>query len=180
MFKRQIEAVLKTVNTSAKGEWRFAQCLFHVPLDRQLAKEVGPRVADRLYRLKNPTASNSEFVPCLEIRQLKFSASDVKFDTMQMEFRTFPDKPLAGARIPGVEMKSVQAVRLKGADDLTLALSLKFKFMVTQAPMVSKLIIEQLSQSVWLTFTEQQTNFLTDEEDAGLTINEKAKAAREK
>lgn len=175
MFKRQIEAILKTATTNAKLDWRVAHCLFHVPIDRMLAKELSPRVADRLFRLKNPTASNSEFVPCLEIRQLKFSEEDVKFDTQQLEFRALPDGPLTG-RIPGVTIQGVQAVRLRGASELTIAVALTFRFKVPETPVMSKLLIEQLGQSVWLTFTMQQHALaLDDESETGQFVNERNK-----
>lgn len=178
MFKRQVEAILKTVGTKAKGEWRVAHCLFHVPIDRRLCQEISPRVADRLYRLKNPTASTSEFVPCLEIRQLKFSESDIKIEIQQMEFRALPDIAIPGASVPGVEIRSVQAVRLKGAADLTLVVPVRFRFPVRSTPVMAKLLIEQLGQSVWLTFSKMQERLdLGDgEESIGQFANERAKA----
>lgn len=173
MFKKQIEAVLKSAPISAKLDWRVAHCTFHVPLDRQLAKEVSPRVADRLYRLKNPTASNSEYVPCLEIRHIKFSEDDVKLSMQRMEFRVLPDNPIPGAVIPGAEILSVEAVSLRGARDLTLVLAVRFRFQIPHIPIMARLLIEQLGQTVWLTFTEQQQSLLSDEQDSGASINER-------
>lgn len=179
MFKRQIEAMLKSATTNASLDWRIAHCLFYVPIDRMLAKELSPRVADRLFRLKNPTASSSEFIPCLEIRQLTFSEEDVKFTTQQMEFRALPDKPLAGAIIPGVDIRAIQALRLRGSTELTVAMDLVFRFKIAQTPVIAKLLIDQLGQSVWLTFTAQQEKLpIGDDADSGLTINEKAARAR--
>jgi hypothetical protein len=145
MFKTQIQATLKAVQLSADGpEWRVANCVLHIPIDYGLAKAPSPRVADALYRVDGM----SKYVPRLELHQVKFT--ELEIPVQRMEFRSTPEVQIPGAVMPGVEVRHVEAIRLKGSEELTLAVQLRFRFLVVERHMASVFLIDHLQQTLWL------------------------------
>jgi hypothetical protein len=176
MFKRQVECLLKSVNLDADREWRIAHCLIYVTLDYELAKEVSPKLAEALFRVSPAGSkwkqSGREFEPRLELRQANFEG--IEFPAQRMEFRPFPDAPAAGAIIPGVDIRKVQAVKLKNSDDLTLAIGIRFRFTLQQQPVISAFLVNHLKQSCWLTFVDQQDRLpLGGPQEEGTFVNER-------
>lgn len=193
MFKHQIEATLKSVQFGCEDEWRTADCVFHVPMDYGLARELSPVVAARLFMVKDvhPNMVSEgkrvyrmddigEFVPCPDLKLVRFDGDVLVFEPQKLEIRATPDVPVPGGTVPGVDIYRVEGLKQKGASEMILALHVRAKFMPTQIPVLGKLLIGQLGQTCWLQFTAQQSRLqMTDAQDAGATINEKAKASRQ-
>ncbi len=181
MFKRQVEATLKSVNLDSDGEWRIAHCLFYVTLDYELAKEVSPKVADSLFRLHTRSdwkRGMPDFEPRLELHHVSFDGFE--FAPQRMEFRALPSVPNAGAVVPGVEIRKLEALKLKGSEDLTLAIVVKLRFTLQQRAVISTFLIDHLKQSVWLTFQEQQKGLpLEKHQEEGAFMNKRASEARQ-
>ncbi|MDD5199239.1 MAG: hypothetical protein PHC88_05495 [Terrimicrobiaceae bacterium] len=171
MFTRpNIPTILQSAILGSDGERKLAFCKVSIfPFTYDLAQELHPDVADRLYRLNKGGSGwkngEREFQPCLTMDEAKFAPILATIPPQRMEFRTLPEVPGAGTVIPNVELRSLQAILNKYSPDFTLMMG--FRFEITNRSTAALYLVEQFRVTSFLTFQAMQKGLALEGAEEG-------------
>lgn len=142
---------------------------FVAPISRELAAEISPYVADRLFRLFDADDKDGEWVPARELTKASFASVNVPMQNLA--FHPFPEPQLYedAPMIPGAAISNLRASRDKEDGKFRL----EFDVVIPMDGMTMDLVEKYYKSSVFLTMTPVQKNF-GDEESVSVTVEEQA------
>lgn len=180
MFTRSnIPAILQTAILGSDGDKKLAFCKVSIfPFTYDLAQELHPDVADRLYKLNKGGSDwkngEREFEPCVTMDEAKFRPVLATIPPQRMEFK--PESELTGGVIASVELRSLQAILNKYSPDFTLMMG--FRFEITNRSTAALYLVEQFRVTSYLTFQPMQKGLLMEVEEEGWNERNKVGAGR--
>ncbi len=159
MFKTpKVKAYLQAASWQGKEDDPKQRMTFYItPISFELAEEVSPKLADRLFR-KDP--NTGKWMPARELGNGRFDLGTLPLQTM--EWHPAGDGVLeydAGVLVQGVTITAISALHLfADSDDTTLAI-------VCEVPLdahIVDLARRYYRKSVWITMADMQAPLFND------------------
>lgn len=144
-----VEVYLKSAILDTDGEKRIAKVKFHkTPIDYDLAREISPQVAGRLFHGSNGETNPA---PVLEMTKAEFLLNIPK---QSMSFIRDPGFSTKKSLVESAEIVSVSAQKLF-ADNPNFSLIFTVAFEITDKSILQDLV-ELLHEKVFITFRPMQ------------------------